>query len=633
MAKQRFEFREGASAKFWQIEVKGKKYVVEWGKIGTKGQSKETEFADAKAAQIAAKKLIAQKTGKGYEPVSATAAEAKRPKAVAAKTKTAKASTERAGATPKVVDLLADQLRTLCKSPGKTDAGFLGAGVGAEIRTWGSLVGTDVELDEESLKTLAPLKLSRVVEELDGNYVARFRGLFAGLSLIVEGDESGLMASWVPLPSGSSQTYEVHQDEWSASKAAPSIGGALVKKLDDPLPDFANAYAAFDKGARKEKFDAHLDPAALWKASEWLVDVFLDISVKDLDGQLKAALAFASWSGNKDAIADWPQLLNYWLLAHWAFGNDEALKETLEIARNVKHPATLEISGFVEKGQLKNADAILNKRNTLLAMAPSKALSPEAKKRRQALEKELKSESPEVVSAKKEIQSDPSPSDAAKLFDELVALSAKDAYSREVYQRRPQAIREFADVVDERWLPVLLHHQCLAARFVDSHKLAIPGLILAIAKLSKDYQTFRKRIDQFGVGAFGLQRKEEHAIAVGLFVSDPGALKWLVDDATAWAKRIDEWDVPVSDAYEHVLLKHPLPETFGLIQRVLSAKDFHGGNWRICVDTAVAAGRLKAVPALDALRSALEKGLGRKDNGERAAIEKALKQVEAAARG
>jgi DNA ligase 1 len=67
-AKQRFELSEGGAAKFWEIEVSGKQHTVRYGRIGTSGQAKTKDFADAAAAERDAKKLVAEKTAKGYRP-------------------------------------------------------------------------------------------------------------------------------------------------------------------------------------------------------------------------------------------------------------------------------------------------------------------------------------------------------------------------------------------------------------------------------------------------------------------------------------------------------------------------------------------------------------------------------------
>ncbi len=48
-----FEFRDGRSDKFWNVEVQGPKLVVTYGRIGGKGQTQTKEFADAAKAQPA----------------------------------------------------------------------------------------------------------------------------------------------------------------------------------------------------------------------------------------------------------------------------------------------------------------------------------------------------------------------------------------------------------------------------------------------------------------------------------------------------------------------------------------------------------------------------------------------------
>ncbi len=64
--KRRFEFVDGTSAKFWEIDTNGNEVTVRFGRIGTEGQTRVKELADADAAASHAEKLIASKTAKGY---------------------------------------------------------------------------------------------------------------------------------------------------------------------------------------------------------------------------------------------------------------------------------------------------------------------------------------------------------------------------------------------------------------------------------------------------------------------------------------------------------------------------------------------------------------------------------------
>jgi len=61
-----FEFSDGKSNKFWNIELSGTSFTVTYGRIGTAGQTQTKEFPSADKAKIAHDKLVAEKVGKGY---------------------------------------------------------------------------------------------------------------------------------------------------------------------------------------------------------------------------------------------------------------------------------------------------------------------------------------------------------------------------------------------------------------------------------------------------------------------------------------------------------------------------------------------------------------------------------------
>jgi uncharacterized protein (TIGR02996 family) len=65
--KRTFEYVEGTSRKFWQIERDGTRVLVTFGRIGSKGQTKLKEFPDEAAAQKECGKLVKEKLAKGYE--------------------------------------------------------------------------------------------------------------------------------------------------------------------------------------------------------------------------------------------------------------------------------------------------------------------------------------------------------------------------------------------------------------------------------------------------------------------------------------------------------------------------------------------------------------------------------------
>jgi len=67
--KQRFEFNDDKSSKFWEIEIGTNEFTVCYGKIGTNGTTQVKTFGSAEETEKAANKLIAEKTKKGYEKV------------------------------------------------------------------------------------------------------------------------------------------------------------------------------------------------------------------------------------------------------------------------------------------------------------------------------------------------------------------------------------------------------------------------------------------------------------------------------------------------------------------------------------------------------------------------------------
>jgi len=73
---RRFEFADGKSNKFWEIEQDGLDLNLRWGRIGTQGQEQVKTFADDAKCAAAIVKLVAEKTGKGYVEVGAGAAAA-----------------------------------------------------------------------------------------------------------------------------------------------------------------------------------------------------------------------------------------------------------------------------------------------------------------------------------------------------------------------------------------------------------------------------------------------------------------------------------------------------------------------------------------------------------------------------
>lgn len=74
MTEESFEFKDGSSSKFWTISIEGHSFRVNFGKIGTSGQTQTKTFGSPSEAKVAYDKLVAEKLKKGYVRVSETAA-------------------------------------------------------------------------------------------------------------------------------------------------------------------------------------------------------------------------------------------------------------------------------------------------------------------------------------------------------------------------------------------------------------------------------------------------------------------------------------------------------------------------------------------------------------------------------
>ena len=60
------EFEEGTSSKFWRARVEGKTLYVNYGKIGSNGQTQVKDFANSGDATKEYDKLVREKRKKGY---------------------------------------------------------------------------------------------------------------------------------------------------------------------------------------------------------------------------------------------------------------------------------------------------------------------------------------------------------------------------------------------------------------------------------------------------------------------------------------------------------------------------------------------------------------------------------------
>ncbi|MBX7219050.1 MAG: DUF4132 domain-containing protein [Blastocatellia bacterium] len=73
--KREFQFSEGTSNKFWTITLSGSSHTVQFGRVGTAGQTQTKDFASADEARKSFDKLVQEKVKKGYVELSAAVGE------------------------------------------------------------------------------------------------------------------------------------------------------------------------------------------------------------------------------------------------------------------------------------------------------------------------------------------------------------------------------------------------------------------------------------------------------------------------------------------------------------------------------------------------------------------------------
>ncbi len=98
MNRREFQFTEGKSQKFWTIELDGTTHTVQFGRIGTSGQTSRKEFATEAQAKASCDKLVAEKLKKGYVERAAATPAATRPRR--SPRQDAHCKTQRAGGCP-----------------------------------------------------------------------------------------------------------------------------------------------------------------------------------------------------------------------------------------------------------------------------------------------------------------------------------------------------------------------------------------------------------------------------------------------------------------------------------------------------------------------------------------------------
>ena len=253
--------------------------------------------------------------------------------------------------------------------------------------------------------TLQPLVATAMADvqrdaERDRHLRARLRSIFCATALVAEGEDTAILVSLVG--TGLWETSKVYRAPCDAPELRPidsSLTSWLYGELQEgPAPAFEGDEARPRDATRKRflqlvrgaKLAPEVDPRALWKRCDWLVDVFFELGAKERPELLAQAAPFASYLREKEQIALWPHLACYWLCAHYFCGNDEELEETMELATEHTHPAVVELRQVYALLRERpsavfgrwSGEELAAQRRAVVDEAPSRLLGPGAKARR-----------------------------------------------------------------------------------------------------------------------------------------------------------------------------------------------------------------------------------------------------------
>jgi len=554
---------------------------------------------------------------------------------------------------------------------------ILGPRTPPEISAWCALI------EEYALKGtyrgefIAPLAvtLGAAIAQQDGTWLARFRSIFLPASCILLEDEEAYLAAWHPTPAGDSRVYYNHQDEWELYRNAPSISAFVTERMvgDTGLAEalalparlkeeWARA-AALAREADTEEFPPSLDVETLQARTDWLVDLFLEVG-EGPKSSLARAANLAVWEREKPEAESWPHLAAYWLLSHLVFDNREELEALLAATEAHRDPAVKEIRALARAhldgepiaADFWNETRVRGFRKTAYE-AGQWLFSAESKSRLEEVQSSETEATDAVASALEELRNadDESATSSVEFFDLLLAAAAdEEAFQNSVIQQWSEGdmdqimegtmkirrgdypalgpvIDAFAAAVDARWLPILRAKLAVGAAYDEDHELAVPGMLAGLGVALGGYDAFAAEVGQLPFvveNRYGRRRRMEHALVAGHYLDDSDdPREFLRVESRRWAAQIDEWQRDTASNAFAILFEKRDPVAVEIANQILLEAEFSGANWNTCIFLAVQAGEFGIAEMKTGLQRAVERELGRTDDGDRGRVVRAFARV------
>ena len=186
-----------------------------------------------------------------------------------------------------------------------------------------------------------------------------------------------------------------------------------------------------------------------------------------------------------------------------------------------------------------------------------------------------------------------------------------------------QVISQLADKVDARWLNYFAAVVQKGASFEETHKSAVPGALAGLGVAMGDFATFLARVQAlpFYPDKNGRMRRAEQAIVAKKLLSQGEAPRqFLIDEARRFVAQIDEWETDTTVGALSYLIEADVPQGYELAGEMLENASFNGANWQTCIKYATRCGNPKGRAIAPALLRAVDAGLGRHDDADRAEV-------------
>ena len=543
-----------------------------------------------------------------------------------------------------------------------------------ELRAWTRLVSTRKLSGtyRGAFSVPAAYTFSHAVAgvEDDGCWVARVRSVFCAVSPILEEDEELWVASWFSTKTGESPVFYTHQDEDDFAPHRPSIVSFVVDQIEREAereeeasaaaPDVSKAARA--AGKQRVKIPPHLDPVRLQPRCDWIQGLFLRVGDRVLfDDGRDTAPSFAAWKKERAIVKRWPHLQAYWLLYHLVFDNRDALAELVKIGDR-RYPATRELVSFAEsvlagkavrskiwddqrvsglRVQAFESGKKLFGEDSLARLRGAKAATGGAVRGVAAARARVEAEAKKDEAVRKSFE-------LWKIFETFAGklpaleqgvtnnLPDEDRMRVFLWNRRGngtmlrELLWQFSGGVDARWHDLCAGALDVGAKFAEDHAKSTLGALAGLGVAMGEWEPFATHVgERLGAPAsLGRLRRLEAAVVAQRLLEkgaeDEGALAFLRGEADRFAEQIDSFQSDTAASALGWLVRRHDPRAIAALERIMKGASFSGANWTTLLAFVNIVLTQTASPAFaPAMLAALEKGLGRHDDGDRALVARA----------